>query len=121
MSVARDLADPELTVSGLMERLSQHLAGLAEDAGFLEQAIGTGLAPDTCLSGETIMQLQSLDRLRQSLEDLAVLSDALGQEPPGAEALDAERLSGLCRLDCTRQLLRPQPGDREQKGALDLF
>lgn len=112
----------------MMQRLSTHLDGLAAEVHRVEHAIGEGLGRHTD-DDAPITQLQSLDYLRQSLEDLSLLTLMLGRRCDlgaltGVEGLQIAR---KLRLAVTRQILLsldpPETfgDDHRNAGNLDLF
>lgn len=113
-----------------MKRLSGHLDGLASEVHRVEHAIGEDMFPSQVIGGAAITQLQSLDYLRQSLEDLALLTHFLGQNDVEGDGRsgwqDPARVSGQLRLHSTRALFgaaRQDSGVRATGvvGEVDLF
>jgi hypothetical protein len=118
------MSDAPFTSAQLMPRLSQHMDMLAAEVHRVEQTLGGTFEKAPSLGGATIMQLQSLDFLRQSLEDLALLTHTLGRlaTEHAPDALDAELLSSKCRLASTRRLMaQVAEADAGPEGTLDLF
>ncbi|MBW4708224.1 hypothetical protein KX928_10555 [Roseobacter sp. YSTF-M11] len=111
----------------IVGRLSCYLDKLAGQVFDIEETIGQALTHSTESSKNTITDLQALDFLRQSLEDLALmtllLSDRNGKE------LNAKCLHGVSdklKLKTTRSLLEgKEPGffgaEEDTLGDLDLF
>lgn len=118
----------DLDLRQVMARLSAHVDGLASDVRQVEETIGQGLHHSAGTEAQ-ITRLQSLDYLRQSLEDISCLARNLSQGAQigaltGAEAAD---LSRQLRLSVTQEILYPQPcagtsgKDHSARGDLDLF
>lgn len=116
-----------LTAEALLSRLSDHLDGLAADVHRVEQVV-SGHATTARPTASAIVQLQSLDHLRQSLEDLSLLTlflarpDSDGRSGLSNPACIRDRL----RLGCTRALFdAPLPVTEQpslaQSGDIDLF
>ncbi|MEM6887349.1 MAG: hypothetical protein AAF636_04325 [Pseudomonadota bacterium] len=93
----------------LLERMSDHLDALAAKVFEIEDAIGKAIKNDCSKSheGATITRLQSLDFLRQSLEDLALLSCYLSQNSQRITdgRMPANALSVNLKLDVTRAIV----------------
>lgn len=118
-------AAPALTPEVLLARVSAYLGDLARDVRNVEQVVG--VSTDAPAAPAAIIQVQSLDRLHQSLEDLACLADGLARiERAGWAGL--EGLVGVrrnLRLEATRALLDSPGGAtmarRNPSGDVDLF
>ena len=103
---------PGLSVAIVMRRISEHLVALAAQARRVEQVaahVGQAEGTDGNAVNETaIRDIQQIDHLRQSLDDLAVLTGQLGGVanlgPLGQDQIDAI----LCTLSLgkSRDLLR---------------
>ncbi|MEW9921881.1 hypothetical protein AB2B41_19915 [Marimonas sp. MJW-29] len=115
---------PELTLGGVLGRLSEYLDGLADEIHAVEFVIGEELGSGLSQATSGITRLQRLDFVRQSLEDLAILTLALSRQskgdlPPG--------IGAQLRLDATRHLLRSKSRSHwavaqdESLGDVDLF
>ncbi|GLT10247.1 hypothetical protein ACFQFQ_10265 [Sulfitobacter porphyrae] len=120
------MQEPDLGV--ILQRVSSHVAGLAEMVNWAEHAIGDRLDLSREDAG-VIGQLQSLDYLRQSLEDLTALTAAIGCQP-GVNTIGVAGLADACsslRLADTRALFQAQhcqgaaPLPTRSPGDLDLF
>ena len=121
-------ATPELTSEALLTRLSRYLDHLADEVQKVEQTIAAPPEDGDALPGSAIVQLQSLDRLRQSLEDLALLTLCLGRtDAMGRPALECPgQIRNNLRLEATRALFdqpcgATRPVRREASGEVDLF
>lgn len=90
----------------MMHRLSTHLDGLAAEVHRVEHAIGESLGRRSD-DDAPITQLQSLDYLRQSLEDLSLLTLMLGRRSDlGVLSADEGlQITRKLRLAVTRQIL----------------
>ena len=92
----------------ILGQLSDHLDGLAAHVFELERMLGDGLKPTKFSDFSTITKLQSLDYLRQSLEDVALLTCFLSEsvtESPMNE-IQTTSLSEKLRLKSTQMLLK---------------
>ncbi|MCX7559773.1 hypothetical protein OS190_09355 [Sulfitobacter sp. F26204] len=85
-----------------MGRISAHLDELSEEVKAIELAIGDEVGTIGLQTSGSIKRLQSLDFLRQSLADLALLSKNLSQKHDVALT---ENLKDNLRLDVTRTLV----------------
>ena len=119
----------EQSLSGLMKKLSCHLDTLADQTHIVEHALSDQRCPTTQQHPIVITQLQSLDYLRQSLEDLAMLTLIIGKSGYGDDlpsALVTEVLQKVT-LNDTKALLRlsdalvTAPHNNIGIGDLDLF
>ena len=112
---------PGATLPALMMRISGQLDRLAGETFAIEEALGNELGGAAMAGAGNIMRLQRLDFLRQSLEDLALLTHFVSQRVSGP--IDAEWRHRV-RLDVTRALLdgsdRELP-DAAPGGEVDLF
>ncbi|MGJ8545570.1 MAG: hypothetical protein ACSHWZ_09020 [Sulfitobacter sp.] len=116
-----------LAIEVFLERLTAQLDGLVAQVFELERTMGETFADQGQVPHPAIIQLQTLDFLRQSLEDLALLTSVsagaiqTGTGPQLSLATTAEKL----RLDTTRAILSTQnevPVTPDQNyGDLDLF
>lgn len=96
---------PESGKDLVLKRLARQLDHLAAEVHRIEHAIGDGLAVSDLRDSDTVQRLQRLDYLRQSLEDMALLSLFLsdaGEDPCHGD------LAPRLRLEATRQLLDPR-------------
>lgn len=95
-----------LTAEALLARLSDHLDGLASEVHRVEQVVGTQASAARPAPSGAIVQLQSLDHLRQSLEDLSMLTLFLARSDetgiPGLQ--NPGRIRCRMRLGSTRAL-----------------
>lgn len=120
-----DAAAPELKLATLLERVSGSLDALADIVHGVEHTIGGELGNGKAMPMESITRLQQLDLIRQTLEDLSILSLALSKDRDGVVQPDvAEKL----RLTATKELLKAAPAHAEatrgtpvDSGAVDLF
>ncbi len=86
----------------LLKRLSDHLNALAGDVQQIEHAVSGSLDGPHTQDPNTVMRLQRLDFLRQSLEDLAFLSLDLSRTQ--GDQINVSVAMNL-KLDATRGLL----------------
>lgn len=113
----------DVTLEQLLSRVSASLEMMAATVADLEDALGAERAPEAQLGRDGITRLQSLDFLRQTLEDLSVLSLALSKDHQG---IVRPEIAEDLRLAATRELFRacPQPvapKRADDSGAVDLF
>ena len=95
-----------LSLQTLMRRISDRLDALAGDVHAIEHIIGEELGTGRAQPSTGITRLQRLDFIRQSLEDLALLSHLLSRDSTGTVRSGiAEKL----RLDATKTMLDPSP------------
>lgn len=115
-------------LTAVLQLMSHHLDALAGEVHQVEHAVGDGLGDMPQGSG-TIKQLQSLDFLRQSLEDLALLTLCITRAGTFGALSDAQadRIAQKLKLAATRALMEatnataePAAVDRTS-GDLDLF
>jgi hypothetical protein len=112
-----------------MCRLSVYLDTLGDQIHAVEHEIGEQFCPKSPPKAATITQLQSLDYLRQSLEDLAMLALLLGKaEGIGTlPATTAADISAKLNLNDTKALMCSQldsvgfGAGAAGSGDLDLF
>ncbi|TMM54669.1 hypothetical protein [Sulfitobacter sabulilitoris] len=107
-----------IKISPVLARVSAHLDDLAGQVQSVETTVGSlMITPDA----QAISQLQTLDYLRQSLEDLARLVGFLGQ--PDADAAPQRAICAHLRLTSTKLLLQlgTEDTDTTTSGDFDLF
>ena len=114
---------------GILHRMSRHLDDLAARVYHVEHAIGDEFSTSGPQATATIQRLQTLDLLRQSLEDLSLLvlfvSQTDGIESQNVKGI--EKLANRLSLDATKALLTPKfcPARRGtlpfEEGDVDLF
>ncbi|MEM7521259.1 MAG: hypothetical protein AAF307_09500 [Pseudomonadota bacterium] len=114
--------DPQLAI--VLQRVSKRLDWLADAVHSIEHAIGEELGPQNALPVENIQKLQQLDLIRQTLEDLSILSLAMSDGRVGHVGVSvAQKL----RLAATKDILGPQEpqnpaaNSADDLGAVDLF
>lgn len=93
-------------ISTLTLRLSAYLDKLAAQVFNLEETIGKAVENSTSTAPETITNLQTLDFLRQSLEDLAMMTLLIaksGNTSLGASEID--KVSQRLKLNATKAIL----------------
>ena len=128
MSASVEPANAE-RLSAVMHRLSVHLDKLADHTDAVEHAIGKQLCTKAPPQAAAITQLQSLDYLRQSLEDMAMLTLLLSQaEGIGTVPLEIiDAINTELNLSDTKALIcsQTEPGahvpEFAKSGELDLF
>jgi hypothetical protein len=121
-------ADAE-ALSDVMIRLSDYLGTLGAQVRKLEHEIGEELCAKTPQLAQVIIHLQSLDYLRQSLEDLARLALLLGHTegtgsltfPIAAEISAKLTLNDTKVLVCSRKIPAGSETSNDGSGDLDLF
>ena len=112
----------------VLSNVSSHLDHLAERIYEIEEALGNSLASDQTET-PSIRKLQSLDFVRQSLEDCALLAHFLSSIAPGnrPSQIDVNEVSDKLKLGATRLLLSPKNYDtvsekrKSMRGDFDLF
>ena len=122
---ARAPRPQEIEIGPILERMSAHLDRLAAQVYDIENAVGAAMVAGADGSDALIRDFQTLDFLRQSLEDLALLSLLLGQIGEGLPEEPAS-LSSRLKMEVTRLIVMgslhrdgSQPFD--DTGDLDLF
>lgn len=124
MSVAGEMSE---SVSALNIRLSSYLDKLASQVFDLEQNIGSAVWSSNAPAPETITNVQLLDYLRQSLEDLAMLTLLLGRSDQLETVfVELNSISESLKLDTTKSVLRGMPvvefGSKvDDRDEVDLF
>lgn len=105
--VSHDSIEAEGAQDQILARLARHLDGLAARVHALEHTLGTEIADLSSSSEATITQLQTLDFLRQSLEDCAMLSLLLNKHgnPSAFNSIDRSILTSKLRLETTKDLV----------------
>ncbi len=73
-----ELDQTTVTLSALSHRIGAELSDLANICRNVENALGVVISPPKETIDQPIMALQGLDRLRQTLEDLARLTQRIG-------------------------------------------
>lgn len=117
----------EEPIAVFLTRMSSYLDKLAGQVFDIEETIGQAVERDAVAEPPTITNLQALDFLRQSLEDLALMSTLLGNSAKGAINLaELDHLSRKLRLKATRSLLTGEEqkdfgANRQTIDDLDLF
>ena len=112
------------SISDTLARLSAHLDMLAGQIFCVEEALGTVLSDESSTAGISITRLQSLDFTRQSLEDCALMLQALSADPSAQAALEnSSALEQKLKLDATKKLLFAKKAmiSFESDGDVDLF
>lgn len=102
-----------------LSRMSPVLSSMSQDMDNVLQIVADLSAqPGTALTPSRIQQLQSLDRICQSLTDLTLIAEALATSPE-----DAANVCGQLQLAETRAIVTPtEPHDRALgRGTVDLF
>lgn len=119
-----DAETDTLHLASVLERMSGSLDALADMVHGVEHAIGAELTDGNALATGQITKLQHLDLIRQTLEDLSILSLALSRDSDG---LVRPEIADKLRLAATKQLLSTvSEQDKPQlaaagSGAVDLF
>lgn len=113
-----------LPPSDLMPRIARHLDELAETLGDVENALGD-ILPRT-LEDRAILRLQTLDQIRQSVEDLSVLMTLIGQASLSKKVClnELSDKDTQLTLQSTKNLLKTAPNftqTAQDVGNLDLF
>jgi hypothetical protein len=120
---------PAFELSIVLRQISSHLDGLSIQVQGIESTFGAQLNPGAPPQSGLITQLQSLDYLRQSLQDLAVLLTHLS-EVEGMNTVpfgQISKINGILKLSDTKAILMPQVEtagfgkDGSSFGTIDLF
>lgn len=103
--------DTDVPLPQILLRLSQHLSLLAAHAKALDTDGDTATNDGTTLPDYVIKRLQGIDFLRQSLDDLCILTFLLGSEEktPYLTQTQAQAAASQLRLSATRMLLDVGP------------
>jgi hypothetical protein len=108
----------------LLLRVSWHLSAMAQNVATVEEIV----ASPSLGHPEAITKIQSLDYIRQSLEDLSALFLAMQDQAQSCwqEPVEIDALLQVLKLLDTKSLLdveTSQPGDQQTNviGDLDLF
>ena len=107
--------EPALTLAQLLHRIGNELDDMSETCRNVEDALGIVISTPKKMIDQPIVALQGLDRMRQTLEDLAKLTNAIarGQAFSNAEILsqDVKKaiiLSGLAERLTRSKATRPE-------------
>ena len=118
------MCSDDIALATVLCRLSLHFDRLASEVAAVEAAICQLLDDRIAIDDQYIVQLQSLDGTRQSLEDLALLSHFIADQAEGEVPVQTtEQL----RLAATKELLMPEPDTSDSPaaaafvGKVDLF
>ncbi len=107
---------------GLLGRLSGELAAMAGLAARVQTAVGEALHADGAPAPAVLVELQQIDRLQQTLEDLVHVVASVAAEPE-IDADGLERLAAEVRLHAVADVVtgctaNPEP---QRSGTLSLF
>ena len=113
----------------IWRRLSLHLSSLSEHVLTVEKTLGdNGLPSPGTNEKKIITELQTLDYLRQCLEDLAVLMHLFDEQHPVFDDrfLEQESFLSHLQLDTTKSVAKGLPtpkfgGHDKTSSELDLF
>lgn len=96
----------DLPLETVLSNISSHLDQLAGRIYDIEETLGETLATNKA-EISSITKFQSLDFIRQSLEDCAMLVHLLSTHaPPAASSIDnSSQMASRLRLDVTRSLM----------------
>lgn len=115
-------------IPDILARLSAHLDKLAAQVFDVEEALGDLISTGGTTDKPSVTKLQSLDFVRQSLEDCALLAHQLGAQPilSSEEGAALEVLRAKLKLAATQELVSPEKNDPKRhlvsgNGDLDLF
>ena len=100
-----------------LRNLSEHLKGLTRDVMRIEQAITTFRNAGSEMEPQTLVDLQRIDLVLQTLDDLSTLTGLMANG-----SATADRVAQSLKLAATRALVTA--GDRAAEtdhGELDLF
>jgi hypothetical protein len=117
------MQNPSLSSDTLIPRIACHLKELAVTLSDVENALGDILPVE--IAPQTLLRLQTLDHIRQSVEDLSLLMTLIGQETQTQNTC-FQRLSqknDQLSLESTKRLLKPQTSHSNSgnSGTIDLF
>ena len=112
-------------VQGVLERLSAHLDRQAAQIFDLEQTVAAHFSEAGEPADDAIVEFQTLDFLRQSLEDVSVLVLLIAQYSQ-VNMSNPEHLARKLKLDSTRTVLLGSVGvgfevDDIGSGEVDIF
>ena len=112
-------------LSEVLDRLSVHLDMIAGQVFDVEEAISPLLSNNIASSNPSIEKFQSLDFVRQTLEDCSLLVGILSKEnsTTGVSIFDKTQITNRLKLDITRELLTDNvPSIRfESGGDIEFF
>ncbi|WP_299963210.1 hypothetical protein [uncultured Roseobacter sp.] len=99
-------AQSTLLLSDVLYRLSVHIDKLAGQVFEVESTIGKFISSEAPTDATTILDLQSLDFLRQSFEDLSMLNLLLSQKTEFAVDFSSpEVIAKKLKLQATKVLI----------------
>lgn len=107
----------------VLANLSSHLDVIAGQIFEIEEAVGLLVVQRTEMDSSTIARLQKLDFVRQSLEDISILSHLLKREEFSIE-IEIESIVPKLKLEDTVRILTGSNlfvADIRQKGDIDFF
>ena len=124
MPVSAPHYEPYL-IDAVLERMSAHLDRLAAQVFYLEETVASHFTDTGDTAAAAIREFQALDLLRQSLEDMSLLS-LLVAKSQSRPPQDIQNLANSLKLDSTKAVLMGSVGSgfvNSQLGAgeLDLF
>lgn len=111
-----------VTFSFVLDRLSGQLDVLAARVHETEEAVGKALQAGGTEASVLVARLQTLDYLRQSLEDCALLALLLAKIKHAEETdINVEQITKKLRLESTRDLLSQHRDAGHATGDIQLF
>ena len=112
----------KIEIENILRSISKNLENLSTYTKEVELKVGDLVDNSTIVPDDTLASLQLLDIIRQSLEDLSVLSNAIGQHPH----ISTCELLEILKLDITRQMVLGCPVQNldtpsQKLNSVDLF
>ncbi len=115
------MTDAQMSPNNILNRLSDHLDMLAGQILSMEETVGDALRGETNDFAASVSKLQSLDYVRQSLEDCAVLALIIAKTQENGMAPQAQQLREKLKLQSTKELISPAAGNKQKFGEFQLF
>ena len=115
------MVEAQTRTSIILYSLSDHLDMLAGQILSMEETVGDALRGETNDFAASVSKLQSLDYVRQSLEDCAVLALIIAKNQENGVAPQANQLREKLKLESTKELVSPAAGSTQKLGEVQLF
>lgn len=110
------------SVRETLKRVSSELTSLSLSADRLQHIIGDVLSETASAKDDALFSLQDLDRMKQTLSELAHFVTALSQATPAESCVDIRQAEKRLALrDLAARLTEKYPKDNRRKTDADSF